>query len=148
MITLEAIEGDYIQTKKNNFFFDVKDLQHPKDRTICFIRFFPSPDGDIILNGVNYKKIYDHKCLVKIHDKYKDYSNMPLRQLKRIIKKKQWEELMILEEIPVICSASVCRTILSSSCYFKGKCDSCKSVPVFIFFITSWSSFYILAIIT
>ncbi len=54
----EAIEGDYIETKDNNLFFDVKGLLHPKNRRICFLRFFPDRDGKRIKNGIHYKKIY------------------------------------------------------------------------------------------
>ncbi|TFF98510.1 MAG: hypothetical protein EU547_01235, partial [Promethearchaeota archaeon] len=53
------IEGDYVETKNDNFIFDVKGLRHPKDRTICFLRFIPNPDGDRERNGKIYKKIYD-----------------------------------------------------------------------------------------
>ena len=31
----KGIEGDYIETKDNHLFFDVKGLHHPKDRKIC-----------------------------------------------------------------------------------------------------------------
>jgi len=57
----KAIEGDYLQTKENGLFFDVKGLKHPKDRTICFIRFYPDPKGDRRRNNNRYSKIYDIK---------------------------------------------------------------------------------------
>ena len=55
----KGIEGDYIETKNDNFFFDVKGVHHPSDRKICFIRFYPHLDGDRIKNGKKYRKIYD-----------------------------------------------------------------------------------------
>ena len=59
MKNIEGIEGDYIETKKNNLFFDVKGLVHPNDRKICFLRFYPHPDGDRIKKGINFKKVYN-----------------------------------------------------------------------------------------
>ncbi len=55
----KGIEGDYIETKNDNLFFDVKGFHHPSDRKICFIRFYPHLDGDRIKNGKKFKKIYD-----------------------------------------------------------------------------------------
>ena len=60
MEIIRGIEGDYLETK-DNLFFDVKGLLHPKDRKICFIRFYPHSEGDRIKNGRKYKKIYDLK---------------------------------------------------------------------------------------
>ncbi len=69
-----AIEGDYVKSKKSSLFFDVKGVQHPKDRTICFVRFVPSLDGDRIINGVNYKKIYDlQERYTFLKNKYPEY---------------------------------------------------------------------------
>ncbi len=55
----EGIEGDYIETKKDNLFFDVKGIHHPNERKICFLRFYPHPDGDRIKDGIFFKKVYD-----------------------------------------------------------------------------------------
>ncbi|MFX1572141.1 MAG: nucleotidyltransferase domain-containing protein [Promethearchaeota archaeon] len=55
----EGIEGDYIETKKSNLFFDVKGLLHPNQRKICFLRFYPHPEGDRIKKGTKYKKVYN-----------------------------------------------------------------------------------------
>ncbi|MHA2340021.1 MAG: nucleotidyltransferase domain-containing protein, partial [Candidatus Hodarchaeales archaeon] len=55
----KGIEGDYIETKKTNLIFDVKGLLHPNDRKICFLRFYPHPEGDRIRNGIKYKKVYN-----------------------------------------------------------------------------------------
>ena len=55
----KGIEGDYIETKKTNLIFDVKGLLHPNSRKICFLRFYPHPEGDRIKDGIRYKKIYN-----------------------------------------------------------------------------------------
>ena len=59
MRIVDPIEGDYIETKKDNLFFDVKGLAHPEDRKICFLRFYPHPEGDRIKSGINFKKVYN-----------------------------------------------------------------------------------------
>jgi predicted nucleotidyltransferase len=64
MSIIEAIEGDYIETKKEKFYFDVKGLHHPDDYIICFLRFFPHPEGERMKNGIKYKKIY------KLNERY------------------------------------------------------------------------------
>lgn len=56
---IKGIEGDYIETKKDNLFFDVKGLHHPTDRKICFLRFYPHPRGDRIKNNIQFKKVYN-----------------------------------------------------------------------------------------
>lgn len=75
----KGIEGDYIETKSNNLFFDVKGTHHPSDRKICFIRFYPSSDGDRIKSGIKYKKIYDlterYSFLRENYPKYLFFSN-------------------------------------------------------------------------
>ncbi|MFX1358019.1 MAG: hypothetical protein ACFFA8_12145 [Promethearchaeota archaeon] len=53
-----GIEGDYIETKENHLFFDVKGYHHPKDRKICYIRFYPDKTGDRIKDNLSYKKVY------------------------------------------------------------------------------------------
>jgi len=54
-----GIEGDYLETKKDNLFFDIKGLHHPYDRIICFLRYYPHQNGDRIRNGIKFKKVYD-----------------------------------------------------------------------------------------
>ena len=54
----KGIEGDYLETKENNLFFDIKGYHHPKDRKICFLRFYPDQNGERIKEGKKYKKIY------------------------------------------------------------------------------------------
>ncbi len=74
----KGIEGDYIETKEDNLFFDVKGLLHPKNRKICFIRYIPDPKGDRIKANINYKKIYDlnnrYSYLKEFYPKYLFYS--------------------------------------------------------------------------
>ena len=68
MKKLQAFEGDYIETKSTNLFFDVKGLLHPDDYIICFLRFFPALEGDRLKNGIKYKKVYhlgDRYALLK-----------------------------------------------------------------------------------
>ncbi|MBY8983168.1 MAG: hypothetical protein KGD57_09480 [Candidatus Lokiarchaeota archaeon] len=78
MEEFHTIEGDYLKTKNEKLIFDVKGLYHPNDRKICFIRFFPSPEGDRIKKGIKYKKIYDlyerYIFLKKNYPKYLFYS--------------------------------------------------------------------------
>jgi predicted nucleotidyltransferase len=59
MKIIEGIEGDYIETKEDHLFFDVKGLFHPNNYIICFLRFFPHPDGERIRNGIKFKKVYN-----------------------------------------------------------------------------------------
>ncbi|TXT60563.1 MAG: hypothetical protein BAJALOKI1v1_1250007 [Promethearchaeota archaeon] len=86
----QAIEGDYIRTKKNNLFFDVKGLLHPKDRIISFVRFYPDTTGERFRKGIHYKKIYDlserYSFLKKNYPHYLFYStqlNMELQGVRR-----------------------------------------------------------------
>lgn len=69
-----GIEGDYLETKENHLFFDIKGYHHPRDRKICFLRFFPDQNGERIKEGRKYKKIYslDERYL-KIREKYPQY---------------------------------------------------------------------------
>jgi len=70
----KGIEGDYIETKETNLFFDVKGLLHPNDRKICFLRFYPHPEGDRIRKGAKFKKVYNlderYSLLKKFFPKY------------------------------------------------------------------------------
>lgn len=54
-----GIEGDYLETKKDSLFFDIKGLNHPNDRKICFLRFYPDQSGDRVKSGQRFKKVYD-----------------------------------------------------------------------------------------
>ena len=58
MRIVDPIEGDYIETKRDNLFFDVKGLFHPNDYVICFLRFFPHSEGERLKNGLFFKKVY------------------------------------------------------------------------------------------
>jgi predicted nucleotidyltransferase len=70
----KGIEGDYLETKENHLFFDIKGYHHPRDRKICFLRFFPDQNGERIKEGKKYKKIYslDERYL-KIREEYPQY---------------------------------------------------------------------------
>jgi len=70
----EGIEGDYLETKENQLFFDIKGYHHPHDRKICFLRFFPDPNGERIKEGKRFKKIYslDERYL-KIREEYPQF---------------------------------------------------------------------------
>ena len=70
----KGIEGDYLETKENHLFFDIKGYLHPRDRKICFLRFFPEQNGERIKEGKKYKKIYSlEERYLKIREKYPQY---------------------------------------------------------------------------
>ena len=75
---IKGIEGDYVESKIDNLIFDVKGIHHPKDRKICFIRFYPNPQGDREKIGQKYTKIYDlrerYAFLKKNYPKYLFFS--------------------------------------------------------------------------
>ncbi|MFX1502605.1 MAG: nucleotidyltransferase domain-containing protein [Promethearchaeota archaeon] len=74
MKIIEGIEGDYIETKKDNLFFDVKGLTHPNNFKICFLRFFPHVDGERIKNNICFKKVYDlSERFAVLREKYPKY---------------------------------------------------------------------------
>lgn len=85
----KGIEGDYLQTKENGLFFDVKGLKHPEDRKICFIRFYPDPKGKRKRNGVQYSKIYDinkrYLFLKKNHPEYLFFSEQYDMELQGVL---------------------------------------------------------------
>ena len=70
----KGIEGDYLETKENNLFFDIKGYHHPQDRKICFLRYFPDKNGDRTKEGIKYKKIYAlDKRYLKLREEYPQY---------------------------------------------------------------------------
>ncbi|MHA2283397.1 MAG: nucleotidyltransferase domain-containing protein [Promethearchaeota archaeon] len=75
---IKGIEGDYIETKKTSLIFDVKGLLHPHDRKICFLRFYPHPEGDRVRKGVKFKKVYNlderYSLIKNFFPKYSFYS--------------------------------------------------------------------------
>jgi predicted nucleotidyltransferase len=79
MNSIEGIEGDYIEAKEDNLFFDVKGLLHPHNFKICFLRFFPHPDGERIKNNMHFKKVYNlnerYSILEERYPKYLYFSN-------------------------------------------------------------------------
>ncbi|MEM3641509.1 MAG: hypothetical protein QXH37_06285, partial [Candidatus Bathyarchaeia archaeon] len=54
---MKAREGDLIETGEG-LIFDVKGLVHPPNRIIAFIRYFSKENGERILEGKTYGKIY------------------------------------------------------------------------------------------
>jgi predicted nucleotidyltransferase len=69
-----GIEGDYLESKVDKLIFDVKGLIHPKDRKICFIRFYPDSKGERIRKGTKYTKIYDiNKRYTYLRNNYPKY---------------------------------------------------------------------------
>lgn len=95
-----AIEGDFIETKKKGLIFDVKGLLHPKDKIICFLRYYPDSNGDKIRNDTRYSKIYDlkqrYEFLRKNYPDFVFYSNQTdmelqgvnIKEIKQIYKPK------------------------------------------------------------
>ncbi|MFW9988605.1 MAG: nucleotidyltransferase domain-containing protein [Candidatus Odinarchaeota archaeon] len=74
MKIIEGIEGDYLETKEDNLFFDVKGLTHPNNYKICFLRFFPHAEGERIRNNIRYKKVYDlSERFTILRDKFPKY---------------------------------------------------------------------------
>ncbi|MFX0012546.1 MAG: hypothetical protein ACFE9R_19695, partial [Candidatus Hermodarchaeota archaeon] len=70
----KGIEGDYLETKDNHLFFDIKGYHHPRDRKICFLRFFPDQNGDRIKKGRKYRKIYSlEERYLKLKEKYPQF---------------------------------------------------------------------------
>ncbi|TFF87105.1 MAG: hypothetical protein EU550_03990 [Promethearchaeota archaeon] len=111
----KGIEGDYLETKQNYLIFDVKGLLHPKNRKICFIRFYPDTNGERRRNNILYKKIYNieerYSFLRENYPQYLFHSNQydlelqgvrakeikkiysPRDHLKKIISKKELNEI-------------------------------------------------------
>lgn len=74
MLNPIAIEGDFLETKENGLIFDVKGLIHPKNKIICFLRYYPDSNGERVRKNTRYSKIYDLKerydFLKKKHPEY------------------------------------------------------------------------------
>jgi hypothetical protein len=93
----------------------VKGLLHPKNRKICFIRFYPDTKGERSRNNITYKKIYNiderYKFLRENYPQYLFHSNQydlelqgvminkiekiysPRDHLKKIMSKKELNEI-------------------------------------------------------
>jgi predicted nucleotidyltransferase len=70
----KGIEGDYLETKENHLFFDIKGYHHPRECKICFLRFFPDQTGERIKEGKRYKKVYSlADRYLKIKENYPQY---------------------------------------------------------------------------
>jgi len=50
-------EGDFLETVEG-LIFDVKEIVHPPDRVIAYLRYFESPSGDRVRDGKRYFKVY------------------------------------------------------------------------------------------
>ncbi len=51
-------EGDYIRTK-DGLYFAVKGSQHPVDMVVGVLRYIPHPEGNRVINGIGYRRLYD-----------------------------------------------------------------------------------------
>jgi predicted nucleotidyltransferase len=69
-------EGDYIQIPEG-LFFAVKGSRHPENLVIGILRYLPDPNGDRVLDGVNYRRVYDidstTEYLMENHPEYVNY---------------------------------------------------------------------------
>lgn len=63
MNSVTAIEGYFVESKES-LIFDVKGVLHPTDCIIAFVRYYPSPKGTRIRNGIKYLKVY------KLNDRF------------------------------------------------------------------------------
>ena len=54
----EFNEGDYIQSN-DGLFFAVKGSTHPENLVVGILRYIPDPNGDRVLGGMKYKRVYD-----------------------------------------------------------------------------------------
>lgn len=73
---MKAREGDLIETS-GGLIFDVKDLVHPPDRIIAFVRYFPNEKGERRKDTIAYSKVYSlskrYKLLRERFPKYLVY---------------------------------------------------------------------------
>jgi predicted nucleotidyltransferase len=70
----KGIEGDYLETKDDHLFFDIKGFHHPRDRKICFLRFVPDQNGERIKEGRKYRKIYSlNERYLKLEEDYPQF---------------------------------------------------------------------------
>jgi len=92
---LRAREGDFLETKEG-LIFDVKGLNHPPDRIIAYLRYYPNINGIRFRDGIRYEKIYSlterYSFLEKnyphylFNDKFSDETlqGVPNEDIKRI----------------------------------------------------------------
>ncbi|MFC1802484.1 hypothetical protein ACFL0D_00795 [Thermoproteota archaeon] len=68
-------EGDYIQTI-DGFFFAVKGSRHFDDMVIAILRYIPDPKGERVLEGRNYRRVYDVDATTEyLRENYPHYLN-------------------------------------------------------------------------
>lgn len=87
-------EGDYLKTKED-LFFAVKGSTHPENLVVAILRYIPDPNGDRVLSGVRYKRVYDFSStseyLSKNHPEYinhiprlgKELQSVPISRIAR-----------------------------------------------------------------
>ncbi|MCW4013317.1 MAG: hypothetical protein NWF07_10055 [Candidatus Bathyarchaeota archaeon] len=72
---MEYSEGDYIKTV-DGLFFAVKGGRHSADLVVAVLRYIPDETGDRVLDGVNYRRIYDlNESTEYILSRYPEYIN-------------------------------------------------------------------------
>ncbi len=138
---LMSIEGDYLEDFYNNI-FTVKGLLHPKDGSICVLRYLPTEEGDRIKDNLKYRKVdslreikeillkkypnylkYDKVfnrvlCIVKHDEVFKFYKAREfLRELsKRELKDTELKALELIEILKSRANLSYDSFGLSGSC--------------------------------
>ncbi|MFX0074842.1 MAG: hypothetical protein ACFE96_05335 [Candidatus Hermodarchaeota archaeon] len=106
----KGIEGDYLETKETHLFFDIKGYHHPRDRKICFLRFFPDQNGDRIKEGKKYVKIYSlAERYIKIKESYPHYlffsneldlelQGVEIKEIKKIYTPREYYKALIMRD--------------------------------------------------
>ena len=68
-------EGDYIKTV-DGLFFAVKGGSHRDDLVVAVLRYVPDPDGDRVLDGQRYSRVYSLEDTSRfLKDRYPGYVN-------------------------------------------------------------------------
>ena len=101
-----GIEGDYLETRRNNLYFDIKGIHHPKDRKICYIRFYPDSEGDRLKESIKFRKVYSIEDRFSfLREKYPEYIffsknlNLEVQSVRNGDIKKIYTPLEYFEEI-------------------------------------------------
>ena len=101
-----GIEGDYLETKDTSLYFDIKGLNHPRDKIICYIRFIPDEFGDRLKDGIKYKKVYDleerDRLITKKYPQYRFYfpeydmalQSVKIEDIKKIYSPREYLKLL------------------------------------------------------
>ena len=68
-------EGDYIKTV-DGLFFAVKGGIHSDDLVLAILRYIPDDDGERILDGKRYRRVYDNDATTRyLKENYCEYIN-------------------------------------------------------------------------